>query len=29
MDVIKAMEAVGTESGGTKAKVVIADCGQL
>ncbi|XP_041667445.1 peptidyl-prolyl cis-trans isomerase-like [Cheilinus undulatus] len=29
MDVVKAMEAVGAESGKTSCKVVIADCGQL
>jgi len=29
MDVIKAVEAVGSQSGATKQKVVIADCGQL
>ena len=29
MDVVKKIESVGTNSGGTKAPVVIADCGQL
>jgi peptidyl-prolyl isomerase F (cyclophilin D) len=29
MDVVKKMEALGTESGKTKAKIAIADCGQL
>ena len=29
MDVVKAIEAVGSESGTTKKPVVIADCGQL
>lgn len=29
MDVVKAVEAVGSESGKTKAAVVIANCGQL
>ena len=29
LDVVKAVEAVGTDSGRTKAAVVIADCGQL
>lgn len=29
MDVVKAMEAVGSQSGRTAKKVVIADCGQL
>jgi peptidyl-prolyl isomerase F (cyclophilin D) len=29
MDVVKKMEALGSESGKTKAKIVIADCGQL
>lgn len=29
MDVVKAIEAVGSQSGGTSKKVVIADCGQL
>ena len=29
MDVVKAIEAVGSNSGATKAKVVIADCGQV
>ena len=29
MDVVKAMEAVGSQSGTTSADVVIADCGQL
>lgn len=29
MDVVGAIEAVGTESGRTKAAVVIVDCGQL
>lgn len=29
MDVVKAIEAVGSQSGSTKAKVVIVSCGQL
>ena len=29
MEVVKAMEAVGSESGKVKSPVVIADCGQL
>merc|ERR1711959_650718 len=29
MDVVKAIESYGSESGKTKAKIVIADCGQL
>ncbi|XP_042414187.1 peptidyl-prolyl cis-trans isomerase-like [Zingiber officinale] len=29
MDVVKAVEAVGSQSGSTKKPVVIADCGQL
>ena len=29
MDVVKAIEAVGSGSGSTSAPVVIADCGQL
>jgi cyclophilin family peptidyl-prolyl cis-trans isomerase len=29
MDVVKAIEAVGSGSGATRAKVVIDDCGQL
>lgn len=29
MDVIKAVEAVGTSSGSTRKPVVIADCGEL
>lgn len=29
MDVVKAMEKVGSKSGATSKKVVIADCGQL
>ena len=29
MDVVKAIEAVGSQSGSTRAPVVIADCGQL
>jgi len=29
MDVVKAMEAQGSQSGQTKAEVVIADCGQI
>jgi hypothetical protein len=29
MDVVKAMEAVGSRDGSTKAEVAIADCGQL
>src|SRR5215831_1381534 len=29
MDVVKKMEALGSDSGKTKAKIVIADCGQL
>lgn len=29
MDVVKAMEAKGSEGGTTSAKIVIADCGQL
>lgn len=29
MDVVKAIEALGSESGRTKAKIVIADCGEL
>merc|ERR1712071_263200 len=29
MDVVKSIEAVGSGSGATKSKVVIADCGQL
>lgn len=29
MEVVKAMEAVGSESGKTSKKVTIADCGQL
>jgi cyclophilin family peptidyl-prolyl cis-trans isomerase len=29
MDVVKKMESLGSESGKTKAKVVVADCGQL
>lgn len=29
MDVVKAIEGVGSQSGATKSKVVIADCGQL
>lgn len=29
MDVVKAIESYGTESGKTKIKIVIADCGQL
>jgi len=29
MDIVKKMEAQGSQSGTTKARVVIADCGQL
>jgi cyclophilin family peptidyl-prolyl cis-trans isomerase len=29
MDVVKKMEALGSESGKTRAKIVVADCGQL
>jgi len=29
MDVVKAIESVGSDGGKTSAKVVIADCGQL
>jgi len=29
MDVVKKIEALGSESGRTKAKIVVADCGQL
>merc|ERR1712010_442577 len=29
MDVVKKVESYGSESGKTKAKIVIADCGQL
>jgi hypothetical protein len=29
MDVLEAMEAVGSSSGSTSADVVIADCGEL
>lgn len=29
MDVVKKMEALGTDSGATKAKIVVADCGEL
>ena len=29
MDVVKAIEAVGSQSGATSKKVVVADCGQL
>jgi peptidyl-prolyl isomerase F (cyclophilin D) len=29
MDVVKAIEGVGSQSGATKAKVTVADCGQL
>jgi cyclophilin family peptidyl-prolyl cis-trans isomerase len=29
MDVVKAIEAVGSNSGATRAKVVVADCGEL
>ncbi len=29
MDVVKKIESLGTESGETKAKIVIANCGQL
>src|SRR3954454_18605816 len=29
MDVVKKMESLGSESGRTKAKIVVADCGQL
>ncbi len=29
MDVVRAIEAVGSQSGKTSKKVVIADCGQL
>lgn len=29
MDVVKAIESYGTESGKTKIKIVIADCSQL
>jgi len=29
MDVVKKIESLGSESGATKAKIVIADCGQL
>lgn len=29
IDVVKAMEKQGTKSGTTKAKIVIADCGEL
>jgi len=29
MNVVKAMEAVGSQSGATRSAVVIADCGQL
>ena len=29
MDVVKKMEAAGSEDGHTKAPIVIADCGQL
>ena len=29
MDVVKAIEAVGSQSGATSKKVVIADCGEL
>ena len=29
MDVVKKVEAVGSQSGKTSAKVIVADCGQL
>lgn len=29
IDVVKKIEAVGTGSGATKAKVIIADCGEV
>ena len=29
MDVVKKMEAQGSQSGSTKSRIVIADCGQL
>jgi peptidyl-prolyl isomerase F (cyclophilin D) len=29
MDVVKKMEALGSDSGATKAKIVVADCGEL
>ena len=29
MDVVKAVEKVGSQSGATKKRVVVADCGQL
>ena len=29
MEVVKAIEAVGSSSGATKKKVIVADCGQL
>jgi hypothetical protein len=29
MDVVKKVESFGSESGRTKAKIVIADCGEL
>jgi len=29
MDVVKRMESLGSESGKPRAKIVIADCGQL
>ena len=29
MDVVKAMEGVGSQSGATRQPIVIADCGQL
>jgi hypothetical protein len=29
MDVIKKVEALGSQSGQTKGKIVVADCGQL
>jgi cyclophilin family peptidyl-prolyl cis-trans isomerase len=29
MDVVRSIEKVGSESGKTKKKVVVADCGQL
>jgi len=29
MEVVKAIEAVGSQSGATSKKVIVADCGQL
>jgi cyclophilin family peptidyl-prolyl cis-trans isomerase len=29
MDVVKKMESLGSQSGKTRAKIVVADCGQL